>query len=59
MPTYEYTCKECDTTFEASNSVDQRHWATCPKCGDTNVRRVYNPTPSHFKGTGFYRTDNR
>jgi len=31
--TYDYKCDECGKKFEALNMVNNRHYATCPKCG--------------------------
>jgi putative FmdB family regulatory protein len=35
MPTYNYSCKECQHTFEDIYKIDDRHiptQETCPKC---------------------------
>ena len=35
MPTYEYTCLECDKTIDRSNvKVDDRDHQVCEECGN-------------------------
>lgn len=56
MPTYEYTCIECDTSKDLIRPVDERDEPVfCESCGYT-MNRVYNPSPIQFKGSGFYST---
>src|SRR4030042_639626 len=57
MPTYEYKCSGCGHTFEERHSIDDRV-EHCPKCGE-GVRRLFHPVGIIFKGSGFYKTDNR
>jgi putative FmdB family regulatory protein len=58
MPTYDYKCPACDEVFEIKRSLSDETPVTCPIChGET--RRVFTPVGVHFKGSGFYNTDNR
>jgi putative FmdB family regulatory protein len=58
MPTYEYECEQCQTRFEKKQSFHEKPIATCPECAG-KVRRVFQPAPIIFKGSGFYVTDSR
>lgn len=44
MPTYEYHCTECETTFTVRESIAQHEEGqekrACPECGSTKTRRV-------------------
>lgn len=58
MPTYEYRCNKCKAVYVLSRSVDERsHDVNCV-CG-SKADRVFTPLPVQFKGSGFYKTDNR
>jgi putative FmdB family regulatory protein len=41
MPTYEYLCKDCDTSFAKilTLAVHDKESIACPKCGSKNVRQ--------------------
>lgn len=43
MPTYEYSCKDCNTTFGKilTLAAHDREPITCPKCGGTNVAQEF------------------
>jgi putative FmdB family regulatory protein len=56
MPIYEYRCETCDTTFEIFHGMKENQKEQCGNCAG-NLKRVYNSTPVHFKGQGFYSTD--
>lgn len=58
MPTYEYTCQECDHTFEVRQSIHDDPLKTCPDCGG-HLRKVFGNVGVVFKGSGFYKTDSR
>ena len=61
MPRYDYRCEDdtCDTeTFEVSKSYSDDSVTECPVCG-TAARKLLSPISVHFKGSGFYVTDNR
>ena len=57
MPTYDYKCPDCSHVFEAMHGVDD-NIEDCPECGG-RVRRLFHPVGIIFKGSGFYKTDNR
>ena len=58
MPKYDYVCKDCEVTFEIEKKITEPHPEKCEQCGGT-VSRVFAPVGVTFKGTGFYKTDNR
>ncbi|MEU5849793.1 FmdB family zinc ribbon protein [Saccharopolyspora shandongensis] len=58
MPTYQYACTECDHRFEAVQSFSEDSLTECPKCTG-RLRKLFNAVGIVFKGSGFYRTDNR
>ena len=63
MPTYEYECKTCGTTFDLFQPITadpiKRHM--CEKCKKVRpVRRLLGTGGALiFKGSGFYTTDYR
>lgn len=57
MPTYEYKCKDCDTTFEVVHGINDSV-ESCESCGG-KVRKVFHPIGVIFKGSGFYATDSK
>lgn len=59
MPTYEFGCIECDYTKEVQRPMSEAtNQETCEKCGYSMIR-VYNSFGIQFKGSGFYKTDNK
>ncbi|MGW3467486.1 FmdB family zinc ribbon protein [Saccharopolyspora sp. NPDC000995] len=58
MPTYQYACTECDHQFETVQSFNEDSLTECPKCTG-RLRKLFNAVGIVFKGSGFYRTDNR
>lgn len=58
MPTYQYACTECGHAFEQVQSFSDDALTHCPVC-DGRLRKVFNAVGVVFKGSGFYRTDNR
>jgi len=58
MPTYQYRCTECGEDLEAVQKFSDPALTTCPTCGG-QLRKVFNAVGVVFKGSGFYRTDNR
>ena len=58
MPRYDYRCPACDEVFELTQSFDSEPVAECPKCS-SRARRLISHPAIHFKGSGFYTTDNR
>jgi len=58
MPTYDYSCIQCDESQEVSRGFnDPETIPPCPSCGYKMIR-VYSPVGIQFKGSGFYKTDN-
>ncbi len=41
MPIYEYTCRDCDATFEAL--VRGGEPVVCPHCGSASLKRTCSP----------------
>jgi putative FmdB family regulatory protein len=58
MPTYQYRCTECGEELEAVQKFSDAPLTECLDCGGP-LRKVFNAVGVVFKGTGFYRTDNR
>ena len=60
MPSYDFKCKDCKTTFSifASFSSIIGCRTSCPCCKSENIERVYSPPNVIYKGKGFYTTDN-
>ena len=58
MPTYGYRCEQCSLEFEVWQRMSEEAVAACPTCGGKG-RRLFFPAGIVFKGTGFYKTDNR
>lgn len=58
MPKYEYACKACGEHIEVTQTFADAPLTECPRCGGP-LRKVFSPPSITFKGSGFYRTDNR
>lgn len=58
MPLYDYRCAACGKIVEVRHGFDETHAGRCPSCGG-ELKRVFNPAPIVFKGSGFYVTDSR
>lgn len=58
MPTYSYACTECGNRFDAVQAFSDDALTTCPKCSG-KLRKLFGSVGVVFKGSGFYRTDNR
>ena len=58
MPKYEYACKSCGERLEVVQSFADAQLTECPACGGV-LRKVFSPPSISFRGSGFYRTDNR
>lgn len=59
MPTYEYSCANCDTKHEIQQSMSDDTLTVCPSCGESTLRKLFNNVGVVFKGSGFYRNDSR
>jgi predicted nucleic acid-binding Zn ribbon protein len=51
MATFDFKCNYCTSIEETNSNIPE----ACKLCGELMVR-VWSPTPTHFKGTGFYKT---
>jgi putative FmdB family regulatory protein len=58
MPTYEYSCKSCGTTFEIVQSFKAKPLRRHDQCGG-ELQKVFHSRGVVFKGSGFYSTDSR
>ncbi len=58
MPKYEYACKSCGERIEVVQSFADEPLTECTACGGP-LRKVFSAPSIAFKGSGFYRTDNR
>ena len=58
MPTYSYACTQCDNRFDAVQAFTDNALTTCEKCSG-KLRKLFGSVGVVFKGSGFYRTDNR
>ncbi|WP_344939991.1 FmdB family zinc ribbon protein [Sphaerisporangium flaviroseum] len=58
MPTYQYACTACGEGLEVVQRFTDDPLTECPSC-DGQLRKVFSAVGIVFKGSGFYRTDNR
>ncbi|MEU4230066.1 FmdB family zinc ribbon protein [Nonomuraea sp. NPDC026600] len=58
MPTYQYACNDCGDQLEVVQKFTDDALTVCPAC-QGNLRKVFSAVGIVFKGSGFYRTDNR
>lgn len=58
MPTYEYVCLQCGEHVEVYQAFSDEPLSVCPNCGG-QLRKVFHPAGILFRGSGFYKTDNR
>lgn len=58
MPTYEYACRTCGEHLEVVQAFSDVPLEVCPACGGS-LRKVFGNVGIVFKGSGFYKTDNR
>ena len=59
MPTYQYVCTSCEAPLEVVQSFSDPSLTECPACDGGRLRKVFSAVGVVFKGSGFYRTDNR
>jgi putative FmdB family regulatory protein len=58
VPIYDYRCDACGHAFSAVQSYADATLESCPQCG-ARPRKVLTTPAIVFKGSGWYRTDNR
>jgi putative FmdB family regulatory protein len=58
MPLYDYQCSHCKHVVEVRHGFNDTYAQACPACGG-EMKRLINPAPIIFKGSGFYVTDSR
>lgn len=56
VPNYDFKCNKCGGVQEIHRSYGDSTDPAC--CGETMIR-LWSSTPVHFKGSGFYKTDNK
>jgi putative FmdB family regulatory protein len=57
VPNYEYRCTNCENQFEIWQEVGADA-PPCPNC-QSEVKKVFHPIRTIYKGSGFYVTDLR
>jgi putative FmdB family regulatory protein len=57
MPVYVYHCDKCLRHFEYFQHFTDDTLTVCPDCETPTLRKLFEPTPVHYKGEGFYSTD--
>lgn len=58
MPKYDYKCDTCEKVVEIQKSINDSNIELCESCG-SEMNKIYGAIGVTFKGSGFYRTDNR
>ncbi|MBB5080699.1 FmdB family zinc ribbon protein [Nonomuraea endophytica] len=58
MPTYQYVCNDCGQPLEVVQKFSDDALTVCPNC-EGKLRKVFSAAAIVFKGSGFYKTDNR
>ena len=59
MPTYEYECSSCGSSFEVFQPMAEDPLTDCPDCGKPVRRRINGGMGVIFKGSGFYKNDSK
>jgi len=57
VPVYEYRCTSCGERFDEVQPMGSPAPAACPRCGASDLKRVYGRVAVTFSGWGFNRTD--
>lgn len=57
MPTFDFTCRDCTTTFEFNRRFGSTEHPKCSKCGSHKTEKQLHAPNIAFKGSGFYVTD--
>jgi putative FmdB family regulatory protein len=59
VPVYEYQCKTCGHVFEREHAIGEKKKYRCPECSCNQTQKLVSQVGVVFKGSGFYKTDNR
>ncbi len=59
MPTYDYHCPKCETTFEVFHGMTEKPRVRCTVCKRLARKQIGAGAGLLFKGSGFYQTDYR
>lgn len=60
MPTYDYQCRACGHSLEATQSMKDDPLSVCPVCEQHELRRIITGGSGIiFRGSGFYVNDSR
>ncbi len=59
LPTYDYLCVKCKTTYETREGFHAPTAHKCQECGKGTAKRVLTAPLIVFKGSGFYATDSK
>ncbi|UCG52599.1 MAG: zinc ribbon domain-containing protein [Candidatus Latescibacterota bacterium] len=59
MPTYEYECTKCGSSFELEQRITESPRERCPSCRGKVIRIISGGGGIILKGSGFYVTDYR
>jgi putative FmdB family regulatory protein len=54
MPTYEYGCEACGTSWELEQRISEAPVKECPKCGELKAKRLISGGNFLLKGGGWY-----
>lgn len=57
MPTYDYKCLNCNSSFEVFQKINDEPIKSCPECGGKVKKLIGAGLTPVFKGSGFYQTD--
>ena len=57
MPVYAYKCASCEQEFDIFQHYTDDSLQVCPQCKQPALQKQYDPTPVHFKGSGWYARD--
>lgn len=58
MPTYDYQCYSCNSSFEVFKSISDNSEVVCPVCKSNKTKKLISVCSGIiFKGSGFYTTD--
>lgn len=55
MPTYEYRCRSCGTTWEQVQNIRDSELTECPACPTGPVERLISRTSFALVGRGWAR----